>query len=201
MANDDIIRAGAVILKDLSLFNRAGIFFEEQIEPLIRTEVGDLAGKWIREKFWKGETDVSDSFTDMWVCPAAWEENEDEPYARFYLGYRDAEATNSYEIADLFGAGQTDFGFRFTPDYSWFGGKSAWNPFAKTMSEQAEKIARAGWINEGKGIFFRPVSLVAANMVEAWENEDWSEALAPLGAALDSLEADQALFDTVLRQA
>jgi hypothetical protein len=36
------------------------------------------------------------------------------------------------------------------------------------------------------------------NAVSAWENEDWSEVLAPLRVALDDVEADHKIFDKIL---
>lgn len=201
MANDDIIRAGAVILKDLSLFNQAVIFLEEQIDPAIRSAISEMANEWIKQKNWKGEADVSETVTDMWLCPSDWAENEEEPLGRFRFGYQNEKATNSYEIADLFNLGQTNFGFRFMPGYGWFGGKGPWAAFMKTISDQTEKISQAGWVHEGKGIFFRSVSLAADCRVSAWENEDWSEALAPLAEAFNKLEADQSLFGSILNKA
>jgi hypothetical protein len=201
MADNDTIRAGAIILKDLSLFNEAVTFFEQQVDPVIRNALGQSLREWTDDNQWKGAWDVSNYLTDMWVCPADWHENEDEPFARFRFGYRDASATDAYEIADLFGLGQTDFGFRFAPEHSWFGGKSGWNAFAKTIGDLSENIAGAGWINEGKGSFFYRVALAADSRVSAWENEDWSEALAPFTAALNKLKADKKFFDRILYRA
>jgi hypothetical protein len=75
----------------------------------------------MERKNWQGDSDGSDSLTDIVLWPDAWKEGEDLPFARFSLGYRDEAATNSYEVADLFGSGQTEFGFRFSPEHSWFG--------------------------------------------------------------------------------
>ncbi|BBF68822.1 hypothetical protein [Sphingomonas bisphenolicum] len=199
MADDDFIRAGAIILRDLAVLNRATIFYEEQVVPIITNAVETLIREWVEEKLWKGEIDAPDTFTTIWVCPGAWQnDSEEEPLARFTLGHRNEEATSSYEIADLLNLGQTDFGFWFEPEYSWFGGKSTWNAFSKTIADIAEELGKKGWINEGKGIFFRPIALAADLRVSAWENEDWSEVLAPLRNALDELEADQSTFDKIL---
>ncbi len=201
MAEDDFIRAGSAILNDLALFNQATTFLEENIDPVIRTAVGDTVKEWMERKNWQGDWDGSDTFTDIALWPSAWKEGEDLPFARFRFDYHDEDATNSFEIADLFGSGQTEFGFRFLPQHSWFGGKLAWNAFAKTITKQIDPLAKAGWLHEGKGVFFRPVTLTAEHVTSAWENKDWSEALKPLTAALDGLESDQALFDSVLYKA
>lgn len=201
MADDDFIRAGAVILNDLLLFNQAVNFLENQISPMIQTAVGEFVGDWIQRNFWTGDADASDSLTDIWLCPTAWQESGDRPFARFHFARRDDDASDSYEIADLLNLGQTDFGFRFAPEHSWFGGKNKWNAFARNISDLTERVAKAGWINEGKGVFFRPVSLAVDCRVSAWENEDWSATLAPLTVVLDSLAADQKLFDNIIMRA
>lgn len=201
MADDDIIRAGAIILKDLALFNQTAVFFEGQVDPVIRNAVGELVQVWIRVMNWKGETDVSDEFEALWICPSNWEEDEDKPFAKFRFGYEDGVDTNSYEIADLFGVGESKFGFRFQPEYSWFGGKSAWNTAAKTMTDQIQKISNTGWIYEEKGVFFLPAVMDSTFLVTAWENEDWSDALSPLTEALNKIAEDMKLFETIIRKA
>lgn len=201
MADDDIIRAGAIILKDLALFNQTAVFFEGQVDPVIRNAVGDLVQVWSRERNWKGEMDVSEGFEALWICPSNWEEGEDNPFAKFRFCYEDVVDTNSYEIADLFGVGDSRFGFRFQPEYSWFGGKSAWNTAVKTMADQIQKISNTGWIYEDKGVFFLPAVMDSTFLVTAWENEDWSEALSPLTEAVNKIEEDIKLFETIIRKA
>lgn len=201
MADDDIIRAGAIILKDLALFNQTAVFFYEQVEPVIRNAVGDLVQVWSRTRNWKGETDVSEEFEALWICPSNWEEDEEKPFATFSFCYEDGVQTNSYPIADLFGVGESRFGFRFQPEYSWFGGKSAWNTAVKTMADQIQKISNTGWIYEDKGVFFLPAVMDFTFLVTAWENEDWSKALSPLTEAVNKIEADIRLFETIIRKA
>lgn len=204
MAEDDVTRAGAVILKDLALFNQSTVFFEQQIDPKIRTVFGELVKQWIEENFWIGDADVSEGFCRMWLCPRVWKEGEDSaPLARFWFYYHDESATNSYEVADLFGQGETTFGFWFEAEHSWYGGKQEWNKFVQTIGAQTQAIMQSphGWIDKGKGEFFRPVVLDAQHLVSAWENDDWGLAMAPLLSALDELVADQKLFDAVIFKA
>ncbi len=35
MTDDETIRAGAIILRDLRLFNQSAIFFEKEVEPKV----------------------------------------------------------------------------------------------------------------------------------------------------------------------
>ena len=200
MSKDDEIRAGAAILKDLSLFNKAAIFFEEQIDPVIRTAVTEFLTAWIEKHGWRGEPDVSDKIYDMWVCPTEWE-TEDGHFAKFKFGYKANVETNSYVIADLFGVGQSSFGFRFEVEYTRFQGKNAWKTYAKTLSEDFQSLDEFDWVHEGNGVFFLPVILPASMLVSAWENEDWDKALVPLGQALDALVASKPIFDNIIAKA
>lgn len=198
MAKEDEIQAGAAILKDLCLFNKASVFLDEQIDPAIRTAVKEFVTTWIEKHDWRGEPDVSDDFCDMWLYPASWEETEDEPLATFTFGYSAGIDTNSYQIADLFGVGETNFGFRFEAEHGRLQGKTAWNTYAKKLGDQIQQLDALGWLHEGKGVFFRNVILPASCLVTAWENEDWAEALVPLEHALKALVAAQPIFDVIL---
>ncbi|MBY6266652.1 hypothetical protein EI613_32940 (plasmid) [Azospirillum sp. 412522] len=198
----DDCKAGAIILKDLALFNRAAIFFETQIEPLIRTEIGQVVSSWLEAHNWSGESDVSEQLEDLWVAPRHWmAPEENESYAWFQFRYRANSDTSSYEIADLFGSGQADWGLRFEVGHGWFGGKTAWNAYAKGLVELGHQLNGRGWVHEGKGVFFRPVVLPADKLASAWENEDWVEALAPLRRALDTLVDDLQIFDVIVNGA
>ena len=202
MLGDELTEAGKTILSQFTLFNKAVIFYETQISPVISTAIDTHVSTWLEENDWKGETDVSDTLEDLWTCPANWLENdEDEPFARFKLELRDEEGTDSYEIADLFRVGQSEFGFRFHPEHSWFGGKSQWNQTVKGMGDLIGSITENGWINEGKGILFRPIPMSADVLVEAWENEDWEIALSPITYVLDSIRTDIRMFDRMILKA
>lgn len=202
MADDDIIRAGAVILGDLALFNRSVVFYEKHVEPVVRTAIGELVADWAAANGWRGEWDVSDGLSDMRLYPAAWEEDPGEkPFGIFTLGHRDESASDSFEIPDLFGVGETDFGFWFEPEYSWYGGKSKWNAFVRGIGHLLDNVAATGWLNQGKGVFFLPVPLRADGLASAWADEDWSGALAPLTDALDSMQRSRGAFDAIILKA
>ncbi len=201
MTNDDIIRAGAVILKDLRLFNQSAVFLESRIDPAIRNEVGDLATSWLEDNGWKGEADVSEDFAELWVAPPDWRAEEDDWLAWYMFGYRAEEESASYPIADIFGVGETDWGFRFEVNHGWFGGRPKWNAFAKTLDDDAKKLADLGWQHLGKGVFFLVAPLTAGPLVAAWETEDWTEALAPLRKTLDALKAAKPIFDDIIARA
>src|SRR4051794_12000289 len=71
--------------------------------------------------------------------------------ALFQFGWRANSDSLSYEIADLFGAGQADCGFRFEVGHASFGGKTAWNTFAKGLVELGQQLGGRGWVHEGRG--------------------------------------------------
>jgi hypothetical protein len=199
MMESDDRQAGAVILKDLALFNKAAIYMETEIDPLVRQEVSAAVAEWLEAHSWKGEADASESFDELWVAPPQWVgESDTSCIASFCLSRRSGSDSNSYEIADLFGVGETSYGFRFEVDYGSFGGRSGWNAYAKTLSDLAQKLGELGWSHEGKGVFFRPVGLPSDQLESAWTNEDWSEATAPIGQALDALEAALPIFGAII---
>jgi len=201
MADADDRKAGAIILRDLALFNRAAVFFETQIDPLIRAEIESIVSAWLEAHNWTGKTDMSEQLDALWVAPRQWMAPEDDWYAWFEFGRRANLNSDSYEIADLFGAGQADWRFRFKAGHALFGGKKAWNDYAKGPVELGQQLDGRGWVHEGRGVFFRSVVLPADKLASAWENEDWVEVLMPLERALDALMDDLPIFDTIVESA
>lgn len=205
MSADDEIRAGALILKDLDLFNRATVLFESKVDQTMRQAVTALAKRWLAEHNWTGETNVSEAFENLWVCPRSWAEKDaKQPLARFWFAYQKGIESCSFEIADMFGVGGNGscFGFRFEPTYSLFGHKRGWAERVTELGEPAKKLEMAGWNDEGKGVFFRPVEFPAERLISSWEaTDDWTEALEPLEQALDSLKVDQDHFNKILSKA
>lgn len=202
MFDADERRAGAVILKDLALFNKAAILFEEKIEPEIRIAISKCVADWIAQRQWKGEHDVSSSLADMWVCSDEWQVSGD-PFAKFYFAQQTEGESISYESADLFDVGQTLWGFRFEVVHSWYGGKPRWNAIFRKggMADLTDEIVANGWIHQGKGAFFKPLKLPAASLASAWEADDWTEVLNPLEKALDGLWDEADLFARFIRAA
>ncbi len=135
----------------------------------------------------------------MWVAPLAWQAEKDDWIAWFSFAQRGE--SSSYVAADVFGLGQTNYGFFFRVAHGWFGGKLQWNTLAKTLESEAGKLAELGWLHQGKGVFFLAVSLHADLLPSAWELEDWNNALAPLSHALDVLAASQPIFDSIIARA
>lgn len=201
MADADDRQAGTIILRDLGLFNKAAVFFETQIDPLIRNKIEQVASSWLETRDWVGETDVTENFNDLWVAPRRWAKGEGDYVAWFVLSRRANSAGSSYQVADLFGVGQAEFGFRFKVERNAFGGARAWKAYAEGLSDLRERLAGRGWSPEGNDAFFRPAVLPADKLVAAWESDDWEEALAPLVQALDGLEGDVAMFDAIIEGA
>lgn len=198
--DNDSVRAGAIILRNLRLFDQATLFFERKLDVALSEAVDLHVRSWLDQHGWRGQTKVTSSFEDLWVCPPAWMESEDDPFATFELRPQ-SDKSDSFELADLCGVGSTHYGFRFVVKHSWFGGKSGWNSALKNLQAQIDAISNAGWISEGRGMFFRPVQLSPDKLASAWETDDWSGALAPLTTEFEFMAANQKVFDTLIMKA
>jgi hypothetical protein len=197
--------AGATILKDLGLFNKAVVYYTALVEPLIRTEVGKIVEAWLKQnKDWMGETDATNSLEFVWIAPLSWrrraeQDQEGEPSASAWFALGPRSKSESYEVADLFDVGTIDYGFHFKVDRAAFGGAARWNAYARTLTELGQQLSAKKWTHTGQGSFFQPLKLPAHHLVEAWNNEDWGEALAPLSDALEALKNESlATFNSIV---
>lgn len=198
MSDTDERRAATTILNDLALFNKAAVFFEDRVAPQIYEEIATFLKEWGEARGWKTAEKVTDDLSELWVHPMEWEEERDAPLAWFSLERRH-DTGNSYRLADMFGVGQTRYGFRFKPDHSWFGGRVAWKNILKDEGDPALRLRELGWEQEGNGgFFFLPVELPAGELAAAWEMQSWTSAFAPLEQALEQLVADRGHFEKFL---
>lgn len=201
MSDTDQRRAGAIILENLSLLEKATNFFGDQIQPEIDSAIKDRVSSWMEKHHWLGNPDPSNGFVTITLYPEIWSVDGKEPLAEFKFAYQDSSNIATYEVLDLFGAGRTNFGFKFEVRYNWFGGRAGWNTFAKGLGDFTNEMYERGWQNQGKGLFFRPIVLSTELMAPAWEAKDWSKALVPLEQALDALDADHMLFNELIMKA
>jgi hypothetical protein len=197
--SEDTIRAGAIILKDLRLFNETVIFFERKIEPRIRHEIESLVNKWAENATWKFWGDLQD--VGLFVAPPDWFGDAGCCLAQFAFGPRSQEERASYYVAEIFGEGETDWGFWFYVEPRHFEGKKKWNAFAKTLNQEIDELGKIGWIHMGCGEFFLPSPLSSASLPSAWENEDWEESLSPIKTSMDALVSAKTIFDGLIDKA
>lgn len=199
-------KAGALILRDLDLFNRAALFMEE-IEDVVGAEVDQLFANWAEARGWESGGGLGGAVRGkkddpLWVSLRQWYDGDGDAWRVWFEFHRPpGHGSNSYLSADLFGVGQATFGIRFQVSHCYFGGKSEWNAFTKSLTDLAARLGARGWAHEGKGVFARPVVLDAGLLADAWVQEDWTAALAPLEAALDALAEDLPLFEDLVARA
>lgn len=199
MADADDRQAGTIILRDLALFNRAAVLFETRIAPLARQAVGDAVREWAGRHRWKGGGYDEEDYEELWVAPPKWHLGEDEWLAWFSLDRPGGKESDSYALADLAGVGESDFGLRFLVEHSYFGGRRSWNAYVSTLTAGiGTRLSARGWLHEGKGAFFRKLTLPADRLAEAWENEDWDLVLEPFEQALDAAMADVSSFQEII---
>ncbi len=193
--------AGAVLLKNLDIFNKTAVYFENEISNTIFSEVSHAVKAWADGREWHFGDEGDGCFEELWVAPGQWKNGENNYYAWFQLQRRYGHDSASYEIADLFGVGQTEFGIVFLVDHSEFGGRKAWNGYAKTLDEIGMELGKRGWAHSGKGVFFLPLMLPADRLSDAWESEEWSAVVEPLERALEQLVHDIPVFDRLIEGA
>jgi hypothetical protein len=200
MAEKDDRRAGSIILNDFALFNKAVSFFDKEIDKESISALNEIYLKWARENSWEYNKNPL-TYTDIWINPPEWMWIDKRSFARFYFSTEINASSSAFNLADICGIGESIWGFLFQIESKWFNGKENLAKLSVAIENSATELIKRGWVNEGKGAFFLPVTLPADRLAQAWETQDWSEVVAPLIAAFDQLAVDQAIFDRLLDQA
>lgn len=193
-------KAGSIILANLAMFNEAVVLFENEIQPQFLLELDKAIESWTKEQEWFGQFEEhTDDNGQTWLLPQEWldDKAEDENYvqARFTLGFSNGDS-NAYYLADLCNVGQDEMGFIFQVKYGEFGGKTAWNKFAKSVPISiVESLRGLGFNDYGKGVFFIPIKLNPSLLASAWENEDYEELMQPVIVVLENIKQSVAIFN------
>ncbi|HKK14162.1 MAG TPA: hypothetical protein VKA14_05820 [Gammaproteobacteria bacterium] len=195
----DVGGAGTLILKDMEMFNEAAMLMEK-IEVDIFRYLDETIAAWVNEHGWEGEYNSLEGSTS--VAPPSWRIPDlEDCFAWFEFENANQDGTDSYDVANLCGCGDTELGFRFRVEHRIFGGKTPWNNCMKDLPESADGLARLEFRDEGKGVWFLPVHIDKDQLALAYENEDYAEAFTPLLNALGKLKEAVPVLDEVLNKA
>lgn len=205
MSNEN--KAGALILSQIGMLNEA-IAMLNTIESKIFENIDRIIEDFTDKNGWIGNFDFSKS--GSWLAPSEWSlappEDRCDPKARFNMD--NINDNDDYWIA-LFceqGISGGEAGFMFYVKHKEFGGKTAWNNFAKTIDQSMlSKLIKLGFKNQGKGVFFLPVHLDANLLARTWEeNGEFThddDCFDPLRQALEKIKAAQEVFSQILNKA
>ena len=193
-------KAGALILNNLSLFNEAAILLEKHIVVKIFEVFQDNIEEWSIKNNFKSYIGWFDKESNLWISGKNWyiiNEEETLQVAKFDFGYENNE-TNSYDVADLCGCGQSRLGFFFSKGDDIKA--SNWKIDKNQTDEISKKINNLGFKNTGDkyNVWFFPVILENTKLATAYENDDFDEAMQPLLDALDSLLKARPILDPLV---
>lgn len=163
-------------LEDLDLAARR----IEQIETRIWQEIGDLASRWVKKRpTWVGDFDKE----DVWVAPRAW--TSGDYTARFYLWWGEDDTGGGlpgepwFHLSRLVGVAGGRLSLWF--EQKGVGGK-AWKATARaTGSAMSER----GFQLSDRGNFYTDCTPSSALVADGLDSGDLTEALDPLGQALE----------------
>ncbi|AUG53488.1 hypothetical protein [Thalassospira marina] len=199
MSHDQSKRPGQLILQNLQLFDQAAVYFEREIVPSLNAELSNLFKNWLEEKLWLGAVSAGAELHEFWCAPVHWRDENQNWKAWFELDVRDPNETSSYRLASLFGLGDTQYGFRFCPEPSYFSDKRSWNKVVGALDANTGlELGKRGWVHEGKGWYFRSFQLSEEKIADAWNDDDWGYTFEALNKSLEQLAEDVGLFDQFL---
>ncbi|EKN4146359.1 TPA: hypothetical protein PXN30_002062 [Yersinia enterocolitica] len=200
--NDAERQAGTLILSDLKMFNEAVVFFEQHIIFAFWKGFDQCVERFIKANNWVGSSNY-ELREYLWLAHPAWV-IEDDDCKYWFENYSSVSKGNDYSLAVITGSGteQGEFGFQFKLNPSCFGGTKKLNAYVNTiLQEYREQLVNLGFIDQGKGNFFLPITLDSNQLAECWKESgafpEEHEVFIPLRNALNKLLQSTDIFDAV----
>lgn len=205
-------KSGELMLSELKMFNEAAVMYDTTIEPKFQEGIDKCVEHFSKTNDWIGEFKL-EADSDCWLTPKSWctnskEKTKDSDFkAIFYIDcLNDEDDVDDYWSALFCGVAVKNgkAGFIFEVNYSQFNGKSSWNTYTKSIpAELTNALAKIGFENKGKGVFFLPVCLDNKILAQSWLNygkfDKNHNAFLPLYDAMDTLKKSVPIFDKIIK--
>lgn len=205
-------KSGELMLSELQMFNEAAVMYNTIIEPKFKEGIDKCVENFSKTNKWLGEFkfEIDD---DCWLAPKSWCANSEETTknsdfkATFYIDcFNDEDDVYDYWSA-LFccvAVKNGKAGFSFEVNHQHFNGKSSWNTYTKSIpAELTNALAKLGFENKGKGVFFLPVCLDNKKFAQGWFDygkfDKGDDAFLPLYEAMDTLKKSVPIFDKIMK--
>ncbi|CAM3303267.1 MULTISPECIES: hypothetical protein [Yersinia] len=200
--NDAERQAGTLILLDLKMFNEAAVFFEQHISPAFWKGLDQCVERFTKANNWAGVSNYEQR-EYLWLAHPAWVIKDDN-CKYWFENYSSVGKGNDYALAVITGSGteQGEFGFQFKLNAGCFGGTKKLNAYVNTIVQgYREQLVNLGFIDQGKGNFFLPITLGSNQLAECWreygEFPEEHEVFTPIRNALEKLLQSTDVFDAI----
>ncbi|MGJ0577164.1 hypothetical protein ACR71G_03375 [Xenorhabdus bovienii] len=197
------LRAGALILSQLKMFNEATVVFYNQIDPAFWKGFDQCINRFLKNNSWAGKAEFEQK-ESCWFAPYDWEVETDN-WKYWFETHFAAYKEDDYYLAVITNTGteQAEFGLRFKMNADYFGGQKKLNTYTSTIArEYRDQLINIGFDDHGKGNFFLPIRLDANQLAECWQKYgaflDDNEVFSPLRDALEKLRQSVIIFDKIL---
>lgn len=200
----DTKRAGQLLLEGLRQFNQAAVLFEALIEPAFQRCVESIIDEHVQA--WDMDGELNWDKDTHWFASKEWVLNN-ERTAQF-TDYMPNAGEEDYWLAVVTGTGIQDveWGYRFSPVRSAFGGTQNFNRWIKKQNgEPIASIVALKIRHEGKGDFFLPLKFDEKLMASCWseygEFREDHELFDPVRTVLDTIKQALPHFSLLLKKA
>lgn len=197
--------AGALILSQLEMFNETVKLYATVIHPAVQDALVNLFIETAEDQNWIGG--YAESEAELWLGLANWNaaESGEKVAPKASIDLVDLSDNDDFYIAALCGFSGASAGFKFFVDPRAYGGSNQWKKYVQSWAETTPKcvqhIKELGFRDLGNGEFCLPVQLDAKALADAYQNDDYDEALRPLQTAFDTIKSALPHFDQILNDA
>lgn len=191
---------GAVIVRHIDEIEAALKYADETMEPQLGKAVAELGNDWLKKHEWAGETE-DDLGEEFWVASKEWQmEGESKDSFDLYANFDSSVGPNDFDpstwIANF--AGFLGAGIHFTFETDALN-KNPWKSLLKTETILVDELLSRGFQCDLKsGELAMPISIDRETLAEAFQEEDFEEALKPIEKALDNMLAAKDVLDKLV---
>lgn len=196
---------GAVIVRNIDELEAALRFVRGSMSDALGHAVADLVEERRRAFGWNGEI-AQDLNEGIWFAPSEWRTaNDDEDNYDLYVEFEETDCLDGEEAETWIGAfcGFAGSGIRFRLKTNALGQRD-WKALLRNEANLADQLVDAGFLCDPKnGELAALISIELDKLADAFADEEFEEALQPIGWAIEKLAKSRPILDqlvTVIRK-
>lgn len=192
---DADLSVAAAIIRNIDLLQAAMDYLDNTMETTLGREVAKVIEAKQRDFDWEGEAE-DDPGDVSWLAPREWRvAGDDEGNFDLFAKFDERMETDRSWVATVSGVGET--GVVFAMESNTLSNHSL-NRILGGDTTLTETLREFGFTWEPRGRLSMPITISREALAQAFQDEDFTIALAPVSEALDRIQAARKSLDLLV---